>query len=489
MSSSIAWGFPLLALFTIVLARIAPQHANRTRFVLWVVILAAAFGGAGLLLPGARWPSETARTLLELASVQAGAIFVFHVLLRRFSLPRLASDLAIGAGYLAVVFSALTRIGANVTGLITTSAVLTAIIGFAFQDMLANLVGGLVLQFERGFVEGDWIRTEHGTGLVRSIRLRHTSLETPDNDIMIIPNSVLTKSPLLVLGRARGADEPIKHRHLVRFHIGYQQSPGAVIEAVEQALAASPVEGIASEPAPRCLLLEYEAGSVQYGVLVWLLRPGIELLDTSLVRRRIYFALTRAGIKPQPIPYVLETEPASAIAINDDPAVAFQKLEIFRSLEPDESGRLLSRMKRVRFAEGEVILREGDEGDSLFIVEHGQVRVMLSRQNGLSEQVAQLGPGDFFGEMSLLTGSPRSATVIAVRQTDCLTIHKPDLHALLESRPAIAVEIANVVSRRQTELESVREKLSVQEAGLKHQSRRQDLLATIQRYFGLTVRS
>jgi small-conductance mechanosensitive channel/CRP-like cAMP-binding protein len=489
MYSFLAWAIPLLALFTLALARMAPQHASRLRFVLWVVILATAFVVTAVVLPDARWPWETARTLVELACVQASAIFVFHVLLRRFALPRLASDLAIGAGYLAVIISALTRIGANVTGLITTSAVLTAVIGFAFQDMLANLVGGLVLQFERGFVEGDWIRTDHGIGLVRSIRLRHTSLETPDNDIMIIPNSALTKSPLLVLGRARGREEPLKHRHLIRFHAGYQYSPGAVIEAVEHALSASPVEGIATEPSPRCLLLEYDPGSVQYGVLVWLLRPGVELVDSSSVRRRIYFALTRAGIKPQSIPYIVNMDHAAAPALTEDPAAALNGLEIFRSLEQEESRRLASQMKRARFAEGEVILREGDEGDSLYVIENGSVRVMLARDTGLIEQVAQLGPGDFFGEMSLLTGSPRSATVVALKQTDCLTLHKPDLHTLLESRPQIAAEIAGIVSKRQSELEFAREKLSEQELRLKQQSRRQDLLMTIQRYFGLTVKS
>ena len=110
-------------------------------------------------------------------------------------------------------------------------------------------------------------------------------------------------------------------------------------------------------------------------------------------------------------------------------------------------------------------------------------------KQGLIEQVAQLGPGDFFGEMSLLTGSPRSATVVALKQTDCLTLHKPGLHTLLESRPEIAVEIAGIVSKRQSELELAREKLSEQELRLKQQSRKQDLLMTIQRYFGLTVKS
>ncbi len=203
-----------------------------------------------------RWIAEVDRALAEIIVLHLGVILLFHVALGRLRLPRILSELAIGAGYIAIFLGLLTRTGVNLTGIIATSAVATAVIGFGLQDLMGNLAGGLVLELEQAISEGDWIRVDHFVGRVRTVRMRHTALETPDGDTVLAPNSMLIRSPVTVLGRIVGAGLPIRSRRLLSFQLPYGFSPPAVIEAVEQALRATPMEGIAADPAPRCILVD-----------------------------------------------------------------------------------------------------------------------------------------------------------------------------------------------------------------------------------------
>src|SRR5207248_1707156 len=213
-------------------------------------------------------------------------VVIFRVILKRLETPRILVELLIGAGYAMIVLGLLTRVGVNLTGLVATSAVVTAVLGFGLQDVLANLAGGLVLEVEQAISEGDWIRTDQYFGQVRSVRVRHTALETPDGDTILVPNSAITRSAVTVLGRSTAiagstAGGPVKHRRLVTFQLPYRHGPSSVTAAVEQALTASAIEGIAEEPRPRCVIIDFHPQYVQYGALVWMMRPGMEYVDVS----------------------------------------------------------------------------------------------------------------------------------------------------------------------------------------------------------------
>ena len=426
------------------------------------------------------WIGATARAILELIGLQLSVVLLFEVLLRRWPAPRILSDLIIGAGSAAILIALLTRVGVNLTGIIATSAVATAVIGFGAQDLLGNLAGGLVLEFERTILEGDWIRTDQFYGQVRSVRLRHTALETPDGDTVLAPNSAIMRSAVTVLAR--------KHRRLVVFQLHHGYSPTVVIEAVEQALSASPMEGIAENPQPRCIIVEYHAQYVEYGALVWLMRPGLELLDISGVRTRINFVLARIGAPLASIPYVVEqrTEAAPEMdAESKDRLDLLRRIEVVQCLKEEETRQLAAHMRKVSFAPGEVILRQGEAGDSAYIVKSGRVRILLSNDSGLSEQVACLAAGDFFGEMSLLTGERRTATAVALDQVDCYRLDKPELDMVFANRPELAGDIAALLANRQAGLAAVRGKLSDEAAKQRELQNRTDLLSRIRRYFAL----
>jgi small-conductance mechanosensitive channel len=260
-------GWTLLGLFcaSIPLWRLAPSERRRIRFVWALCVLALLFWLLAGMPSAPRWIIEATLALEEVIGLHLAAILLFRVMLRRFETPRILVELLIGAGYAAIIVGLLTRVGVNLTGLMATSAVATAVIGFGLQDVLGNLAGGLVMEVEQAISEGDWIRTDQFFGQVRSVRVRHTVIETPDGDTILVPNSAVTRSALTVLGRTSAtAGGAIKHRKLVTFQLPYSHSPTAVTAAVEQALMASPMEGIAENPQPRCVIVDFHTQHVQY---------------------------------------------------------------------------------------------------------------------------------------------------------------------------------------------------------------------------------
>jgi len=419
-------------------------------------------------------------------------VLLFRVILRRLRVPSILIELAIGAGYIVIILGLLARVGVNLTGIIATSAVATAMIGFSLQEVLGNLAGGLTIEFEQAIGEGDWIRTEQYFGQVRSVRLRHTALETPDGDTILVPNSAIMRSPVTVVGRtAANALGPIKHRKLLTFQLPYRYSPTTVTASVEQALNASPMEGTAEDPQPRCVILDFNPLYVQYGALVWLMRPAMEYIDVSRVRTRITFALSRLGAPLTPISHVVDLRQDAATGESPDAEqmariAALRGVEVLHSLDEKEASQLASRMKKVSYAAGEVILRQGEEGDSLHILTRGRVRILLTNEAGLSEQVATLAPGDFFGEMSLLTGEKRNATAVAIEEVDCFCLAKPDMQALLAERPSLADEISAVLGSRGMGLAAARDKLDEETMRQKEIQRRGDILSRIRGYFAVT---
>jgi small-conductance mechanosensitive channel/CRP-like cAMP-binding protein len=468
--------------------KLAPAARRRVRFV-WALLVAALLLRMSGALPAApHWIREAELAFEQLAALHLIMILLFQMALKRWQAPRILSDLAIGVGYIVIFLSMLTRVGVNLAGIIATSAVATAVIGFGLQDLLGNLASGLALEMEQAIVAGDWIRTEQYMGQVRTVRLRHTAIETPDGDTVLAPNSALTRVPVTVLGRTAAQTCGVKHRRLVTFQLPYGPSPASVVEAVEQALAASPVEGIATEPKARCVVVEFHPQHVQYGALVWMMRPGLEYLDISNVRTRISFALARMGEPLVAIPYLLdhrhEAAPQDEAGMTDRLA-ALRRIDIFRSLGDEELRPLASGMKSESFAPGEVILRQGDDGGSAYLVRSGRVRITLSHGSGLSEQIACVEPGGFFGEMSLLTGEPRTATALALEQADCYRLSKSDLDPLFARHPDLAGDIAALLTARQAGLAAAREKMGADAERQREAESNSSLLTRIRRYFAI----
>jgi CRP-like cAMP-binding protein len=159
------------------------------------------------------------------------------------------------------------------------------------------------------------------------------------------------------------------------------------------------------------------------------------------------------------------------------------QMNLFRAMNHEELQDLASALKILRYGPGDSILHQGDEGDSMFIISKGSVRVMLQSDTGQTETLAVLGVGDFFGEMSLLTGAKRSASVFAAEEAECLRIDKSDFTRILERRSELVAEISMVLAARQASLSAVQEILTNQ---ARIGPARLDLIGRIERFFGFT---
>jgi hypothetical protein len=414
--------------------------------------------------------------------------------LARWDFPDMLHDLTVGAAYLVAAGWVMHRSGLNVTSLIATSAVVTAVIGLSLQATLGNVVSGIALQVDDSLQEGDWIELDNKQqGQIKQIRWRHTVLETRDYDTLIVPNSQLMGQTIKLLGKRGG--ENVGHRMWVNFCVDFRFSPAEVIEAVNKALVAAPLSGVAQSPAAHCichdLARENRDGYALYAVRYWLTDMSRNDSTSSDVRERIFSSLRRAGI-PLAIPAAAlfmseETSERSERKEAKDIEGKFKALssvELFGHLDEHERRALAQTARRTPFSRAEVITRQGATANWLYVLTKGEVEVRVATAEG-ERRVAVLSAPSFFGEMALMTGQPREATVVALTEVECLRIDKAGFQGILQQRPAIAERISEILATRRVELDAVRDGLEPDIHNQRITRENLRILSGIKQFFGL----
>ena len=475
------WFAAAIFVCSVGLWRVATER-SRLRVALGLLTLWAATGLLALL-PAAWRPMEmvvdqAAAAFLALAAVQIAFIVVFEILLAKAAIPKFVSEMLVVALYVAIIFNLLYKVGVNVTGIFATSAVAAAMVGFALQDMLSNIAGGIALEMEGEVTSGEFIQCGEWTGTTRHVRLRHTVITSPDGETVILPNSYLTRTPVRVHRKP--------WRRFVRFHAPYALDPHDLIAAVEFALRASPIRGVAGEPAPRCIVQEMQPGQVSYAAVVYLSDPMFEARAYSDVLMRVYYALRRTGAPLSEITTVVEVRsPEKAAAAPIDPVDVLRRTPILRLLADPDLFELASHLRSLSFGAGEYIIRQGEPGASMYFIAEGRVQISLRSSDGVERQVSSMESGDFFGEASLLTGEARNASAMAVTKVHCYVLDKSGLQGFIQRLPDLAEDMSVVMAHRQMELEGVREKLD-QETTLRREAESQmQLLKRIKRFFDM----
>ncbi|MBI4422821.1 MAG: mechanosensitive ion channel family protein [Elusimicrobia bacterium] len=429
---------------------------------------------------------------VSLAAVNLSGVLAFGAVLPRLrvALSPLGRDLILAVAYVTCVLTVLGAAGVRLSGLIATSAAMTAILAFSLQDTLGNLLGGMVLQLERTLEPGDWVRVGAEEGIVREIRWRQAKIETNAGDTLVIPNSVLMKGIVTVVGRRSG--KPRQRRLDVAFNVAYDHAPSEVIGAVGEGLKADPPAGVDLAPPPCCVIADFKENHVAYAVFYWISEMSDPHGTRSGVRGRVYYSLARAGIR-------LAVARQALVSVQGDAAArrgsrerelarrmtVLRGIDLFASLNDEELAALAERLRPSPFSKGEVITRQGDTGHWLYIINRGVGEVRLEDEAGRSHPVARLGPGDFMGEMALMTGEPRSATVSAATDVDCYRLDRDAFKEVLGRRPEIAEHISAVLASRKTALESARESAGRSARPATLRQAQDDLLSRIRRFFAL----
>ncbi len=367
-------------------------------------------------------------------------------------------DVATLVTYFLIILSVLRyTLDINVTSLVATSAVLTAIIGLALQDLLGSVISGLVLELEAPFSRDDWIHVGTFEGQVLEVGWRTTKIRTRVNEVVTLPNTYLAREPVVNYSRP----DPY-HGDTLRFEAAYEASPHSVKQAVLGVLLAE--ASVQRHPAPEVRTTQYDDSGIQYEVRYWLTEFGELERIRDRIMTNLWYALRRANVRI-PFPardlFVYSQAPASVLD-GGDVAATLRRVPLFGPLADHSLDQLATQVHRLAFGAGEVVVREGDPGDSFYVIERGAVAVVIGRQNGSAGRtIAKLGADDFFGEMSLLAGEPRSATVVAQSDVTVLEVSRAAFQQIVLGDPEILEPISQIASHR---LEVQREQRRFEEA-------------------------
>jgi small-conductance mechanosensitive channel/CRP-like cAMP-binding protein len=425
------------------------------------------------------------------------AILLFDLVLvaLRIEVANIVHDLSLGAAYILALVGILHRSGVQLSGIIATSAVVTVVLGLSLQATLGNVLGGIALQLDDSIHVGDWVQLASGQqGRVVAIRWRHTVVETRNWDTIIVPNGSLLGENIVILGQRR--DQPVQHRMWVYFNVDFRYSPEEVINVVDDALQGTPIPHVAAAPAPHCICFDFarEGGDSMgyYAVRYWLTELAADDPTSSAVRVRVYVALKRAGI-PLAVP-------GQAIWVSvDDPqnkerkvqkelqhrAAVLEQIEMFAGLSADDRNRLAEGMRPAPFGRGEIITRQDSAAHWLYVLNKGECEVRVQGEGGAEKMVARLAAPNVFGEMGVMTGERRTASVVAASEVECYRIDKDVFKSVLRTRPDLVDNISQVMARRRVELAAVREGLDAEARKRRVKEERSEILSSIQTFFGL----
>ncbi len=422
-----------------------------------LVVVAAGAGGSG----AGRALAVFTPFFVAQGAMGALVMALFEVLPLRLGVrfPTLLRDLIGLIAVGLVLVGVLSRRGIDVVPMITTAGVTAAVIGFALQSTIANLFSGIVLNTDRALGVGDWVQVGQRTGRIQQIRWRSTVLRTADGDTVIIPNSQLTTQEVYNYSRPS-----TRHRHWIKQPFHARHPPNDVRKVLVEAARGAP--GVLADPGPDAFPIEVSDGAVIYALRIWIDDYARKNDVEGEVRTRVWYAAKRAGFE---IPssnrtiYVRQAGEEKRRNTTDSEvaqrAVALERTELFAPLAATDRDILARAMKEVRFGMGETIIRQSEAGDSMFLIARGEVRVTLG-EGALQTAVASLGPGQFFGEMSLITGEPRAATCVAATDVACYVIDHPGFQTLLTMRPHVADQLSATLTARQATLDQKGTELS-----------------------------
>ena len=423
---------------------------------------------------------------LALASmaIRATDVLFWRGLFSDQDIPKLLKDV-LGAGYyIAALFAIVAFVFEQpVTGLLATSGVVAVVLGFALQNTLSDVFSGIALNMEHPYRQGDWIRLDSGfEGEVVEVNWRATHLRSRQDSEIVQPNSGMATARIVNFHHPdRG------YAFNIQVRLDYRVPPTRV-KAVLQA-AAMACEAVKKHPKPIARVLSFEDSFVMYDMKVWVSDYGKHPDHLDEVLTRVWEHLRWAGISfafPQRNVHLYDKEERNeqkSLAVSE----LLEQIDLFTSLQTEEKDLLASQLEQRRVRAGQRIVEQGAEGQSLYVIAEGLLEVRVRfEEDGTEHKVAQVGPGDFFGEMSLLTGAPRSASVLTMTDVIVYKIEKIHIESILKARPPIAETLVELLSARQEATQALANTPNATADGaITHQGYAEQMLGRIRGFFQL----
>lgn len=391
-----------------------------------------------------------------MASVVAEGILVctfdyYFPEIRRIEVPHLFRDLARGVCFLAVLaFTAIVFLKKDPSSVLVSSAVLSVAIGFALQETLGNFFAGLALRLARPYTLGDRVQIMQLTGQVQKIDWRSTAIVDTVGDLIIIPNSKLAQEPII------NHSSPVRTTgRYIEVGLHYRHVPNQCKKVLLEACLSVP--DVMREPAPQVFVLSFDDSSIKYRLLFFIADFSQRFRIDSLVREAIWYHVRRHDMEiPYPTRSLYVRKPDQGIDAEHEVRSLLDQVDFFKELAKEDLQQLARRAHFDLYAAGEKVCIQGEAGDSFYIIKNGRLEVSAVDSEGDVFLSLELKAGQYFGEMALLTGEPRSATVKAQTDSELIRLGKEDLRHILRVSPQVEEMISKVLAQRKMQTQQAR---------------------------------
>jgi len=339
--------------------------------------------------------------------------------------------------------------GQSIQGAIFGSTIVLGIVGFAMQDLLGNIIAGVALELGKPFRVGDWLVVDSRHAEVIEVNWRSTRLRTNDDVYLDIPNKQIVGATIINL------TYPTR-QHALRMVVGFDYAvpPNLIKDVMSE--AAAKANGVLTSPAPQVFLKDFGDSAVLYEIKFWLEDESRYNNIVDSIRTNVWYAAQRANIRiPFPIRTLqIERRSSQAEELSTAAPASVRKHPFLQLLDEAQLNRLFENARLLRFGRGEKVIEQGADGQSMFVLLKGEADVFVGA-NGSETRVATLQSGDYCGEMSLLTGEPRSATVVARTDCEMWEIDKGTMGDLLQENETLVQKLGEILAERRMMTEGI----------------------------------
>lgn len=383
---------------------------------------------------------------------------------------RLLVYLAVGIISLRIVF----RI--DLAAIVTTTTVITATIAFAMQNTLSNALSGFSIQTDSLLERQNWIsiKSQNIFGEIVNVGFRYTTLRSPENHLIMVPNSIIMQNVVTFHGNRDYDDKPAV---TVDIAVGYDIPPEKAKELLFKILHDEPE--VLSSPTPLVRLFAYNDSSITYQLKFWIEEPARKISVQDSIFSKAWYVIHRAGYSfPFPHRQIIATEDKIPFSFSRQQIEReLSESELFSTLDQNILQALSSTIPVRVFGPGETVVKQGDDGNSLFLALKGTLDVSVDEK-----VVGTIKEESFFGEMSLLTGAPRTATVRANGEVWLAEITKELMEPILKQTPPLLEALSSVLAERSRRTNDSRNE-QITDAVM--ESRRDDYLKRLKNFFRL----
>lgn len=337
--------------------------------------------------------------------------------------------------------------GKELTPLIATSGAAAVILGFAMQDLLSNVIAGFSIHITSAYKVGDWLLLGEPGKRAEVTEINWRSTRLVDNDLISyeLPNSDIVKNRIVNLNRP-GAEHGVR----LRIKLDYDTPPSLAKEVL--AKCAKNAQGVLESPEPAVFLLDFGDSSITYELRFWMRHARLYNATCDEIRTSLWYELGRRDMR---IPFPIQTldirrpnVPKHLLTARKNAAKSLREGGILGCLSETDVESLVENGHFQVFGPREALVTFGESGDSMFLILEGSVEVIGKASDGTKVALATLEAGDTFGEMSLVTGEPRNATVRAIGDVMVLEVAKAHLSPLMAKRPELAERIGSILGER-----------------------------------------